>query len=89
MRFDKDTDHVAIWKQMEKLVVSGRCRAIGVSNFGGVQLERISRAATIPVAVNQVECNAFFQQKRLRETMDRLNIKLMAYAPLGSPGSVQ
>jgi len=33
-----------------------------------------------------VECNAYFQQKKLRETMNRLGIKLMAFAPLGSPG---
>ncbi len=84
--FDKETDHVAIWREMEKLVESGKCRAIGVSNFSGAQLERISKIAKFPIAVNQVECNAFFQQKKLRETMDRLNIKMMAYAPLGSPG---
>ncbi len=71
---------------MEKLVFSGKCRAIGVSNFNSNQLERISKAAKVPIAVNQVECNAFFQQKKLRETMDKLNIKMMSYGPLGSPG---
>ncbi len=84
--FYEDTDLVAIWREMEKLVEAGKCRALGVSNFGSSQLERISKIAKFPIAVNQVECNAYFQQKKLRETMEMLNIKLMAYAPLGSPG---
>lgn len=53
------------------------------------QLERVSKAARIPIAVNQIECNAFYQQKKLRETMDKLGIKVMAYAPIGSPGTME
>jgi len=34
----------------------------------------------------QIECSLYFQQKKLRETMDRLGVKVMAYGPLGSPG---
>ncbi len=71
---------------MERLVDSGLCRAIGTSNLNSHQLERVSASARRPIAVNQVECNASFQQKKLRSTMARLGIQLMAYAPLGSPG---
>ena len=34
-------------------------------------------------AVNQVECNPTFQQKELRKLMDRDNVKLEAWYPLG------
>ncbi len=54
MMFDTDTDHIALWREMEKLCRSGRCRSIGVSNFNSDQLERLAEAADIPVAVNQV-----------------------------------
>ena len=77
---------MALWREMEKLVDSGKVKSIGVSNFSSVQIEKISKIARIPIAVNQVECHAYFQQKKLRSTMDKWGIKVMAYAPLGSPG---
>ncbi len=86
VKFNPKTDLAGVWSSMERLVDSGRCRAIGASNFNSEQLERVSSGARRPIAVNQVECNASFQQKKLRATMARLGIQLMAYAPLGSPG---
>ncbi len=53
-KFNPDTDLLGIWKAMEKLVDSGRCRAIGASNFNSEQLERVSAVARRPIAVNQV-----------------------------------
>ncbi len=58
MIFDTDTDHIALWREMEKLCRSGRCRSIGVSNFNSDQLERLAEAADIPIAVNQVWRNS-------------------------------
>ncbi len=86
VELDKKMDLIGIWREMEKLVDSGKCRAIGVSNFNSGQLERISKVARIPIAANQVESHAYFQQRELRQTMEKLGIKLMAYGPLGSPG---
>ena len=79
-------DHKSIWRAMERLVDQGKARAIGVSNFNSAQCEAIAEYARVPIAVNQVELNSYWQQKNLRKTMDTLGIKLMAYAPLGSPG---
>ena len=47
---------------------------------------QITASARIPIAANQIECNAYFQQRNVRKTMDKLGIRCMAYAPLGSPG---
>ena len=44
--------------------------------------EFVPQFATKP-AVNQVECNPFFQQKELRGIMAQDNIHLEAYFPLG------
>lgn len=46
------------WKQMEELVKNGLVKNIGVSNFDINQIERILKISTIPISVNQIECNA-------------------------------
>lgn len=80
------TDHLGIWREMEHLVNAGKIKSIGVSNWNSDQLEGLSAVAKIPIAVCQVECSAYFQQRRLRVTLNKLGIRLMAYASLGSPG---
>jgi diketogulonate reductase-like aldo/keto reductase len=84
--YEKDTDHVAIWRVMESLVYQGKAKSIGVSNWNSRQVEKVSEVAKIPIATNQVELHAYHQQKPLVETCHRLGIKMTCYAPLGSPG---
>ena len=81
-----ETDHIGIWREMEKLVDEGKIRSIGVSNFNSLQVANIMKQCKIPVAVNQVECSLYFQQKKLRDNMAKMGIKLMAYGSLGSSG---
>jgi len=83
---DNETDLEAIWKALEAQVDAGLTKSIGVSNYNIAQLERIVKMARIPPANIQVELHAYFQQKPLQEACKRLNVKLCAYAPLGSPG---
>ena len=83
---NKAADHIGIWREMEKLVEEGKIRSIGVSNFSSPQIANIMEQCKIPVAVNQVECTLYFQQKRLRENLAKMGVKMMAYSSLGSPG---
>ena len=87
VNFERDTDLVGLWREMESLVDSGLAKAIGVSNFNSHQLEKVAEIARVPISANQVEANLYFQQRKLRTTMDRLGIRMMAYGPLGSPGN--
>ena len=61
-------------------------RSIGVSNFSSRQVANIMGQCRIPVAVNQVECSLYFQNKRLRENLAKMGVKMMAYGSLGSSG---
>lgn len=71
------------WKAMEDAQKAGKIKSIGVSNMTPhIWNHFVPQFDTIP-AVNQVECNPFFQQKQLREVLDARNVTLEAYFPLG------
>ncbi len=75
---------LATWQAMEKLVKKGLLRTIGVSNFKQSRLQLLLDNATIPPAVNQVECHPYLQQQELLAYCQKNNIILTAYSPLGS-----
>jgi 2,5-diketo-D-gluconate reductase A len=75
--------YVETWKALEKLATEGRVRAIGVSNFGSEQLQRLfPETGTVP-AVNQVELHPHFQQTELRAVHAQHGIATEAWSPLG------
>lgn len=71
------------WKAMEDAQKAGKIKSIGVSNMTpNIWNHFVPQFDTMP-AVNQVECNPFFQQKQLREVLDTCGAALEAYFPLG------
>lgn len=71
------------WRAMEEARDAGTLRSIGVSNMTPtIWNQFVPQFATKP-AVNQVECNPFFQQRALREILAQDDVKLEAYFPLG------
>lgn len=70
------------WKAMENLVDSGKCRAVGVSNFIVNHLDELAESSDLVPAVNQVEFHPFLFQKELLEYCERHGIRLEAYSPL-------
>ncbi|WP_028581182.1 aldo/keto reductase [Desulfogranum japonicum] len=72
------------WKAMEECVKKGLVRAIGVSNFSIKKLDQLLRTAVIAPAVNQIELHPFLQQKDMLAYCADKNVRLTAYAPLGS-----
>ncbi|XP_058799851.1 aldo-keto reductase family 1 member A1-B-like [Phymastichus coffea] len=81
---EDDVDHVAIWKEMEKQVKSGRAKSIGVSNFNEAQISKIYDSAQIKPSNLQVESHVYLQQPALQKFCKDKNIVMTAYAPLGS-----
>lgn len=71
------------WKAMEEAKAEGKLRSIGVSNMTPkIWNEFVPQFSTMP-SVNQVECNPFSQQKELRALMDKNNVKIECWYPLG------
>jgi diketogulonate reductase-like aldo/keto reductase len=82
----KTTDQVnfnTAWAEMEKLLDTGKVRAIGVSNFSIKTLEKLFTTAKVTPAVNQVELHPYLAQNGLRDYCARKGIVLEAYTPSG------
>ena len=74
---------VASYQAAEKVLVEGRARAIGVSNFSVKHLETLIKRTTLVPAVNQVELHPFFIQRDVREAHKRLGIITQSWSPIG------
>lgn len=70
------------WKDMEKILESGRALSIGVSNFEIRHLEELRRISGIVPVVNQIECHPLCYPKELIEYCQANGIQVQAYAPL-------
>ncbi len=80
-------DVAGAWKALEEAKEQGKVRSIGVSNMTPkIWNEFVPQFKTLP-AVNQVECNPFFQQRELRALLDKDNVRIEAYQPLGHGNS--
>lgn len=69
---------------MEKLLSTGKVRAIGVSNFTQAQLETLLSKTSVVPAVNQIEAHPYLQQRDLLAFCQRKGIQVVAYSPLGN-----
>ncbi len=71
------------YKMIEKAVKEGKVRAIGISNCEGKYIDNILKNCEIKPQVMQVEAHPYFTQDELRKTLDKHDIKLMSWYPLG------
>jgi diketogulonate reductase-like aldo/keto reductase len=70
------------WRALEKILQSGRARAIGVSNYTVRHLKELLGQSGIVPAVDQVEFSPFLYQRDLIEFCGKNGIQVEAYAPL-------
>jgi L-glyceraldehyde reductase len=69
---------------MEKLLDTGKVRAIGVSNFTIGRLQDLLAKTKVVPAVNQIEAHPYLQQPRLFDFCKSRGILVEAYSPLGN-----
>ena len=59
--------YLSTWKELEKILESGRALSIGVSNFDIRHLEELRKISGIIPAVNQIECHPLCYPSELIE----------------------
>lgn len=74
---------LAGYRQPEKALRDGKARSIGISNFEGKYIQELeTKWETAPQFI-QVEAHPYFTQKDLWVTLDKYDIRLMSWYPLG------
>ena len=71
------------YRLLEKAYREGKAGSIGISNFEGRYIEELETRWEIVPQFIQVEAHPYFTQKDLRKTLDKYDIKLMSWYPLG------
>ncbi|HXO99810.1 MAG TPA: aldo/keto reductase [Luteibacter sp.] len=81
--YDHGVSLIETWREMERLVDEGKCKAIGLSDIRLDKLREIVEVARIKPAVVQVECHPYLPEWELLDYCRQHGIVLLAFAPLG------
>ena len=76
-------NYIAGYKMLEKAYKEGKIKSIGISNFEGKYIDEILTKCEIKPQVIQVEAHPYYTQDILRKTLDKYDIKLMSWYPIG------
>ena len=74
---------LAGYRQLEKAYKAGKAKSIGISNFEGKYIDELQHKWEVVPQFIQVEAHPYFTQKELRQTLNKYDIRLMSWYPLG------
>ncbi|KAF9221700.1 Aldo/keto reductase [Gyrodon lividus] len=83
LKLDETGNFNDTWKEMEKLLQTGKVKAIGVCNFSIKTLEQLFKTAKVVPAVLQVETHPFIAESDLLAYCRAKGIIVAAYAATG------
>ncbi|KAF4458296.1 aldehyde reductase [Fusarium albosuccineum] len=69
---------------MEKLLETGKTKAIGVSNFSKIELEQILKHGSVVPAVHQMELHPYLQQQEFVDWHAKQGIRIIQFSPCGN-----
>ncbi|MDR3571658.1 MAG: aldo/keto reductase [Candidatus Pacebacteria bacterium] len=72
----------SVWQSLERIYQSGKAKAIGVSNYGRSDIEKVLEYCIVPPAVNQIKFSPFDFEKDTLECCKEHDILVEAYSPL-------
>lgn len=76
-------NYKAGYRLMEKAYKAGKVKAIGLSNFNREQVQEILDSCEVKPAVLQTEVHPYFQEKELKTFLEKEDIVIQAWYPLG------
>ncbi len=76
-------DWLTGYRQLEKAYKEGKAKSIGICNFEGEYMEELETKWEIVPQFIQVEAHPYFTQRELRKILEKYDIKLMSWYPLG------
>ena len=76
-------NYIAGYRLMEKAYKEGKVKAIGLSNFTIAQIQEILDICEVKPAILQTEVHPYSQEKALKEFLEKENIIIQAWYPLG------
>lgn len=82
--YDYSKENIEVWKAMEEIYKSCRCRAIGVSNFEITDLQSILGSCKVKPMVNQIKYFIGNTQTELVQFCHRNQIVIEGYSPLAT-----
>lgn len=75
-------DYVGAWKALERALVAGKVKSIGLSNFEDARLEGFLESVDVKPSVMQVECHPYFRQTELKRRLEPYRIAVESWYPL-------
>lgn len=76
-------NYTAGYRLMEKAYKEGKVKAIGLSNLNEEQIQEILDMCEVKPAVLQTEVHPYDQEKKLKEFLEKSDIVIQAWYPLG------
>jgi len=83
IKLDETGNFNDTWAEMEKVLASGKAKAIGLSNFSIKTMEELFKTAKVTPAMLQVEMHPYLAQDKLLAYCKEKGIVVTAYAPTG------
>lgn len=79
-----ETTYIDTWKAMEKLLSTGKVKAIGVSNFSKGEMENLLHHGNVVPAVHQMELHPCLAQHAFTEWHQDRGIQLIQFSPFAN-----
>lgn len=82
------THGIQTYKAMEKLLQTGKVKAVGVSNFSKAEIERLVKNTSVVPAAHQLELHPWLQQRAFTQWHKEKGIYITQYSPFGNQNEI-
>ncbi|GIZ37527.1 hypothetical protein CKM354_000097200 [Cercospora kikuchii] len=79
-----ETNYIDAWLAMEKLLVTGKVKAIGMSNFSRAEMENVLEKGNVVPAVHQMELHPYLAQHDFTAWHKPHDIHLIQFSPFAN-----